>query len=164
MKGSVPAAGPTVNEEQQLSLSGEEAALIAAEATSASHALGEPLRTDATRLVEAAKSGEVPPELIGILSDIVVASLQGGRARRLYRAEGEKSLTGVLLKTPAGREMQRSLEEVNEALTALAGRSLEAVRVSMRTPGSFTVSLRSEGVAITLAMTDGVVSVESLSA
>lgn len=147
-----------------LALSEEEAELVAAEATSASYALGEPHRTEAARLAEAARSKEVPPELLGILSDIAVASLRGGRARRLYRAEGEKSLTGVLLKTPTGREMQRGLEEVNAALKALAGRRLEAVRVAMRTPGSFTVSLQSDGFAITLAIRPDAVSVDSLSA
>ena len=158
---------PTANEPtagEALTLSDEEAELVAAEAASASHVLAEPRRTDAARLADAAASRAVPPELLGILADIAVSSVRGGRARRLYRAEGEKHLTGVLLRTPAGREIQRGLSEVNTALETLAGHRLEAVRVAMRAPGNFTLRLQSEHFAITLAMTADTVSVDSLSA
>lgn len=146
-----------------LALSSEEAELLAAEALSASRVLAEPRRSEAARLAEAARSGEVPPELLGILGQIAVASLQGGRARRLYRAEGERLLVRLLLRTPAGREMQVQLDQVNKALALLADQRLEEARVTMRTPGSFTLGLRTAGFAITVAFGPDGVAVESLS-
>ena len=159
------AVAPTIDEptEHTLILSDEEADLVTAEAASASRVLAEPRRIDAVRLVDAARSRAVPPDLLEILADISLSSVRGGRARRLYRAEGEKHLTGVFLRTPAGHEMQRCLSEVNTALETLAGHRLEAMRVAMRAPGNFTLSLRSEHFAITLVMTADAVSVESLS-
>ncbi|MCL4291433.1 MAG: hypothetical protein KJ056_00170 [Acidimicrobiia bacterium] len=161
MRGAVPDLDPSAPP-GPLTLGGEEAEIVAAEAAAAARVLGEPRRADASRLAEAARSGTVPPELLGILSEVAAASLQGGRARRLYRAEGERCLTGVLLRTAAGRELRRGLDDVNVALGTLAGRRLEGVRVAMRRPGSFTVSIDCEGVAITLATTAAAVTVDSL--
>lgn len=160
MRGAVPDLDPSAPP-GPLTLGGEEAEIVAAEAAAAARVLGEPRRADAPRLAEAAP-GTVPPELLGILSEVAAASLQGGRARRLYRAEGERCLTGVLLRTAAGRELRRGLDDVNAALGTLAGRRLEGVRVAMRRPGSFTVSIDCEGVAITLATTAAAVTVDSL--
>jgi hypothetical protein len=144
---------------------GEVAAdLVAAEAASAARVLGEERGAEAIRLADAARAGEVPPELLDVLAEIVAASLKGGRARRLYRAEGEKVLNGVLAKTPAGQAMQRDLAEVNAALATLTGRPLEGVQVAMRRPGSFTVNFQSEGFSLRLAVTADGVTVDSLTA
>jgi hypothetical protein len=146
-------------------LLGEVAAdLVAAEASSAARVLGRERGAEASRLAAAARHGEVPPELLDALADIVAASLKGGRARRLYRAEGEKVLNGVLAKTPAGRAMQNDLAEVNAALSTLAGRPLEGVQVAMRRPGSYTVNLQSEGFSLRLAISADGVTVDSLTA
>jgi hypothetical protein len=147
-----------------LRLDEEEAELLAAEAQAASRVLDEPRRSQARDLAAVTAAGEVPEELVDVLGQIVMASLQGGRARRLYRAEGERVLTRLLLKTPRGQELQASLDAVNLALKALAGERLQQVRVAMRTPGNFTVSLQGERFSIVLSVRPDGVAVESLTA
>jgi hypothetical protein len=104
----------------------------------------------------------VPADLLDVFADILLASLQGGRARRLYRAEGERILTRLLMRTPRGQQMQGQLDSVNTALAELGGQRLEEARVGMRAPGHFTVTLASERFSITLAIRPDGVSVDSL--
>ncbi len=147
-----------------LELSEEEATLLAEEAQAAAGVLPEPRAARAAQLAQAARAATVPEELLDVLADILLASIQGGRARRRYRAEGERLLTGLLLRTPRGRQLQAQLDAVNTALRSLAGQRLEGVRVGMRAPGSFTVTLTAERFAITLAIRPDGVSVDSVSA
>lgn len=147
-----------------LELSAEEADIVAAEASAAAGVLEGPRRQQASDLARDAPGGEIPDSLLTTLERILLASLQGGRARQLYKAEGERILTRVLLRTPGGQRLQHDLDAVNQALRALAGRRLDQVRVAMRVPGHFTVSLQSEGVGLVLAVRPDGVAVESLTA
>jgi hypothetical protein len=147
-----------------LELSSEEADIVAAEATAAAGALEGPRREQALDLAREARSGKLPDNLLTVLERILTASLQGGRARHLYKAEGERLLTRLLLRTPGGQRLQEDLDAVNQALRSLGGRRLDEVRVAMRTPGHFTVALQTEGIGLVLVVRpDGVV-VESLTA
>lgn len=147
-----------------LELSTEEADLVAAEATAAAAMLEGPRKEQALAIAREAPGGSVPEDLLTALERILGASLQGGRARHLYKAEGERLLTRVLLRTPGGRRMQENLDAVNQALRSLGGRRLDGASVSMRAPGHFTVSLETEGVGLVLAVRPDGVTVESLTA
>lgn len=140
-----------------------EASIIAAEACAAAAVLGDIERAQAEELADAVGDGIVPDELLGILARVATASLQGGRARRLYLAEGEKVLNGVLSRTPRGREASRGIDEVNRALGAFAGKPIASVRVAQRTPGNLTLSLSTQEVGITLEFSSGTVTVKSVS-
>lgn len=135
-----------------IELDEDEASVVAAEAAAAADVLPESMRADARALAEAAPSGVVPGRLVPTLEHLATSSLTGGRARRLYRAEGEKLLNRVLSRTPRGREASAAVAEVNRALTALAGRELHGVRVTTRIPGSHTLRIEADGVTITLGM------------
>ena len=147
-----------------LELSPEEADLVAAEATAAAGVLEGPRQEQALDLAREAGRGEVPDNLLTTLERILAASLQGGRARHLYKAEGERLLTRLLLRTPGGQRLQEGLDAVNQALRSLSGRHLDQVRVAMRAPGHFTVSLQTEGVGLVLVVRPDGVAVESLTA
>ena len=147
-----------------LELSPEEADLVAAEATAAAGVLEGPRQEQALDLAREAGRGEVPDNLLTTMERILGASLQGGRARHLYQAEGERLLTRLLLRTPGGQRLQEGLDAVNQALRSLSGRHLDQVRVAMRTPGHFTVSLQTEGVGLVLVVRPDGVAVESLTA
>jgi hypothetical protein len=114
------------------------------------------------RLAEAAAAGEVPDELVPVLERVCELALSTGRARDLGRAEAERALAAVLARTPRGAELARRVEEVNRALSALAGRRLRAVRVSQRLPGRCLLRLEAEGATITLGLHPEGVGVESL--
>ncbi|HEY8489567.1 MAG TPA: hypothetical protein VIO14_01110 [Dehalococcoidia bacterium] len=121
-----------------------------------------PRRDEYQALAEAVAAGQVPADRVGTLEGVVAMLLETGRARRRHTAEGERILTDLFRRTPAGREVVRHLEDVNRALGVLAGRTLLGVTVAMRTLGHFTVSLEAEGAAITLAVRPGGVVVDSV--
>jgi len=145
-------------------LSAEEAELVGAEAAAAAGVLGGEGREQALRIAELADGQHLPEELLPSLERILTASLQGGRARKLYKAEGERALVRLLMRTPGGERLQANLDAVNRALGSLKGRRLDSVRVAMRAPGHFTISLQSEGVGLVLAVRPDSVGVESLTA
>jgi hypothetical protein len=113
-------------------------------------------------LAAAAVEGVVPPELVALLERVVAISLESGRARRRYLAEGEKVFTDLFRRTPSGQALQKSLRDVNKALEVLEGRAVEGVKVSLRTLGHIRISLETEGVSFTLAVRPSAVIVESL--
>lgn len=145
-------------------LTEEEAQLVAEEAEALGRAMREPQRSGVLRLAESARTAEVPPELVDLLEGLAVMVLQTGRARTHHRAEGERIWTDLFRRTPRGQALQVQLEDVNRALRALKGLQLESVRVEMRTLGHFTVTLRAEGIGLTLAVRADGVQVESLTA
>ncbi len=150
------------DDEDAIALDPDEASIVAAEAVAAAGVLPEGLRDDALALAEVAPSGSVPPALLETLEHLAVTSLAGGRARRLYRAEGERLLGAVLARTPGGRARRQSLDGVNRALGALGGRRLQGVRVATRVPGTHTVRIEADGVTLTLGLSGGGVTVENL--
>lgn len=139
--------------------------LIAAELAHLVEGMPDERRLPFERLFSAVATGQVEPELAPLLERVVGLALDTGRARRLYRAEGERVLTDVFRRTPGGRELVRDVEAVNRALgAALAGRAVRGVRVGMRTLGHFTVELEAEGVSLTLAVRKDGVAIESVGA
>jgi hypothetical protein len=113
-------------------------------------------------LAAAVSRGSVPRDLVPLLERVVAVALEGGRARRVYRAEGERVLTELFSRMPRGRALALHLEEVNRALRVLAGRPLHAVRVGMRTLGHYTITLEVEGATVTLAARPDSVALESV--
>lgn len=109
-----------------------------------------------------AAAGAVPSEDVPALQALLELALPTGRARSLYSAEGEKVLTGLYRRTPAGRALASQLGAVNRALTAVAGTELRGARVAMRTPGHFTVTLQTDTATLTLAVRTDSVSVASV--
>lgn len=145
-----------------IDLSDDEAVLVIAEANAAARVLPEPARADAAAIAEQAADGLVPAGLVDSLEYVLTTSLAGGRARRLYTAEGEKALAAVLARTPGGKARREALGEVNRALAALQGRELNGVTVKTRVPGSHTLAIQTDGATITLGFSTAGVTVESV--
>jgi adenylyl-sulfate kinase len=144
-------------------LDGESAELVAEEVEALARALPEPQRERARAASERLRRGEFPEDLVDVVESAVALSLQTGRARRRYAAEGERLLTQVLWRTPRGQALQSRLEATNRALQALQGRRLDGVRVAARTLGDYSLVLRAEGVAVTLSARADGVELESVS-
>lgn len=148
---------------QVLTLNDEERELVKAELTALLPALSGERRQAYQALADAVEKGTVEPDLLPLLEGLTKLALETGRARRLYRAEGERILTELFRKTPSGKELSRSLNEVNKALEILEGQTLRGIRVSMRTLGHFTVTVETDNAIITLAIRPDSVTVDSIS-
>lgn len=113
-------------------------------------------------LAGAVEAGEIPAALKNVLASVLEFSLQTGRARALYTAEGEGILTGVYRRTPSGRAAASQLAAVNEALRTLTGAPLDGARVAMRTVGHYTVTLSTAVGQVVLAVRPDGVEVHSV--
>ena len=147
---------------EPLELDSDEQELIELELASLLPALEGPRRERYQALAETVAGGTVPPDLVPQLESLLELVLQTARARKLYRAEGERILTALLRRTPRGRELTGHLNDVNTALTAITGHTLNGVRVGMRTLGHFTVTLQTDAATLTLAVRPDGLNVESV--
>lgn len=150
-------------DEASIELSSEERELVAEELEAFVPALAEgPRQATYRALQETVPGGAVPAHLLDALGSVLELALQTARARKLYRAEGEKILTGLFRRTPRGRELSAHLKRVNEALRALSGHELAGAKVRMRTLGHFTLMLETDGPTVTLAFRPDGVEVEKI--
>ena len=85
-------------------------------------------------LKTAIESLEVPADLQLRLGAIVEVALTSGRVRRLFGPGAELSLNALFLKTPRGREVAKSLAELNKALATLKGQVDRADHINAKKP------------------------------
>jgi hypothetical protein len=97
-------------------------------------------------LLTAIDQGEVPDDLVEPLQTLLEVGLESGRIRKVHTPHGEMAARRLFSRTPRGAALQSSAAEVNEALRALAGHTLEELSVGVTGPGQFSVSVgTSEG-------------------
>ena len=113
-------------------------------------------------LKTAVESGEVPADMQARLGAIVEVALTSGRVRRLFGPAAENSLNSLFIKLPRGREVAQSLAELNKALASLAGQTVELVTASQRSPGAYSLTLKTSGCQIVVRFEQAGVRVESL--
>lgn len=149
--------------EAPLELSPEERELVGEELDAFVPALQEgPRRATYQALAQTVEDGAVPPELQDALGTVLELALSTARARKLYKAEGEKILTGLFKRTPTGQALGHHLDKVNKALASLAGHELQGAKVRMRTIGHFTLMLKTDGPTVTVAVRPDGVEVEKI--
>jgi hypothetical protein len=113
-------------------------------------------------LKTAIESLEVPVDLQLRLGAIVEVALTSGRVRRLFGPAAELSLNVLFLKTPRGREVAQSLAELNKALASLRGQTVEQITSTQRSPGAYSLTLKTSGCQIVIRFEQAGVRVESL--
>jgi hypothetical protein len=99
-----------------------------------------------------ADGGVVPGAHAGELDRLLTLALQTGRVRALYGPGGEQAALRAFRKLPTGAELSQTAGEVNDALTAIAGRTLDHVAIAAVGPGSFTITFSSEGAELSIRL------------
>ncbi|MDQ3932789.1 MAG: hypothetical protein M3252_08140 [Actinomycetota bacterium] len=145
-----------------LVLDDEERELVQLELAALLPALTGERRRRYEQLGEAVTEGSIPAQSVPLLESLLELALQTARARQLYRAEGERILTGLFRRTPRGRELTELLDQVNRALVALRGSTLSRAHIAMRTLGHFTLTIETDAATITLGVRPDSVNVESV--
>jgi hypothetical protein len=115
-----------------------------------------------TALKAAVESMAVSTEHQARLGTIVEVALQSGRIRRLFGPGAELSLNALFQKTPRGREMARSLQELNGTLANLKGNTVEEVSAVARGPGSWALTVKTSECQLVIRFERDGVRVESL--
>ena len=103
-------------------------------------------------VVAAVDDGEVAEDDAAALGELLELGLQTGRVRAVYGPEGEQAALGLYRRLPQGKELSQSTTELNEALEALAGRTLERLSVHAVGPGEYGVSISAEGFELAIRL------------
>ena len=98
----------------------------------------------------AADQGEVPEDLTDRVGELVSLAVETGRARSIHGAAGVRALISVWKDTPQGREVTERAQDLNEALTALRGRTIDGVRVLPTAPGAYALTIAAGDVEVRL--------------
>jgi hypothetical protein len=98
-------------------------------------------RARLAELVAALEDGEISDSDGNALAEVLELGLQTGRIRALYGPEGEQAVLALYRRLPPGRDLTQSTRDLNKALTALQGRTVERVSVNAVGPGEYGVTL-----------------------
>jgi hypothetical protein len=103
-------------------------------------------------VVAAVDEGVVDGADADALAELLELGLSTGRVRALYGPGGEQAALGLYRRLPAGKEIAATARELNDALSALEGRTIEKVSVSAVGPGEYGVTVSTEGFEIALRL------------
>jgi hypothetical protein len=136
-----------------LTLSGEARDVALAEAqTVLAMARDDAMRERLSHLVAAVDEGEVAGDDSELLESVLELGLQAGRIRAYYGPGGEQAALTTLRRLPRGRTRTDSARDVTNALQALTGSQLGAVRIAAVAPGAFTLSIEADGVEASIRL------------
>jgi hypothetical protein len=103
-------------------------------------------------VVAALEDGEIGGDDADALAELLELGLQTGRVRSVYGPEGEQAALALFRRLPLGRELAQSTRDLNEALVALEGRTIDRVSVNAVGPGEYGVTISTEDFEIVLRL------------
>jgi hypothetical protein len=103
-------------------------------------------------LVAALEDGEVSGAEADALAELLDLGLGSGRIRSLYGPGGEQAALTLYRRLPAGRELAESATALNDALSALEGRTIEGLTVNAVGPGEYGVTIATDEVEFVLRL------------
>jgi len=134
-------------------VSGEAAEVARAEAQAVlAMVVDESRRLKLADVVAAIDDGEVDGADADALAELLELGLSTGRVRAVYGPEGEQAALGLFRRLPLGKELAETTRELNEALSALEGRTIEKISVSVVGPGEYGVTVSTEDFEIALRL------------
>jgi hypothetical protein len=134
-------------------VSGEAAEVARAEAQAVlAMVVDEGRRLKLADVVAAIDDGVVEGPDADALAELLELGLSTGRVRAVYGPEGEQAALGLFRRLPLGKELAETTRELNEALSALEGRTIEKISVSVVGPGEYGVTVSTEDFEIALRL------------
>ena len=138
---------------ESIRISGEAAEVARAEAQAVlAMVQDESRRARLADVVAAVDDGEVDGDDADALAELLELGLQTGRLRAQYGPEGEQAALALYRRLPLGRELARSASDLNDALAALAGRTLDRITVTAVGPGEYGVTISTEDYEVVLRL------------
>ena len=134
-------------------VSGEAAEVARAEAQAVlAMVQDETRRVRLADVVAAVDDGEVDGPDADALAELLELGLATGRVRALYGPDGEQAALALFRRLPLGKELTDSARDLNEALGALQGRTIEKLSVSAVGPGEYGVTISTEDFEVVLRL------------
>jgi hypothetical protein len=103
-------------------------------------------------VIAAVDGGEVEGADADALAELLELGLATGRLRAVYGPGGEQAALALFRRLPLGRELTDSARELNDALEALSGRTIDKVSVNAVGPGEYGVTISTEDFEIVLRL------------
>ena len=103
-------------------------------------------------VVAAVDGGEVEGADADALAELLELGLATGRVRAIYGPEGEQAALALFRRLPLGKELTQSARDLNEALGALEGRTIEKISVNAVGPGEYGVTISTEDYEVVLRL------------
>jgi hypothetical protein len=134
-------------------VSGEAAEVARAEAQAVlSMVQDETRRGRLADVVAAVDGGEVAGDDADALAELLELGLATGRVRAVYGPEGEQAALALFRRLPLGKELTASARDLNEALGALEGRTIDRISVNAVGPGEYGVTISTEDYEVVLRL------------
>jgi hypothetical protein len=103
-------------------------------------------------VVAAVDEGQIAGPDADALAELLELGLGTGRVRSVYGPEGEQAALALFRRLPLGRELTQSTRDLNEALGALAGRTIERIAVNAVGPGEYGVTISTTDYELVLRL------------
>lgn len=137
----------------EVQLRDEEREVALAEAQAVHALASEPgYRDQLADLIAAAGEGSLREHEAATLERVLELALQTGRIRALYGPGGEQAALRLYRRLPRGAEAGARARAVSEALSSLAGRRLDAIKVEATGPGAFAIGLAVDGADVAIRL------------
>ena len=104
---------------------------------------------------------DVPPGLGSHLSVMIESSIITGNAKR-FGAGVQQSMVALFQKTSQGKAIAESISAVNAALEKVRGHTIESVSTTLRAPGSYAMTLKTDQLQMVITLDRSGLSIESL--
>jgi len=114
------------------------------------------------RLLQAVEAAEIPDEMLEALGRVLELSIGTGRLRKIHGAHAVMAMKRIFDKTPQALAVKATVDEVNEALAALAGQTIEKLTFAPADPGGFTLLINTDQCQARLAIGPAGLQIRSL--
>jgi len=114
------------------------------------------------RLLQAIDAAEVPDEMLESLGRVLELSLGTGRLRKIHGAHAVMSIKRIFEKTPQALAVKATVDQVNQALAAFAGQTIEKLTFAPADPGGFSLLINTDQCQARLAIGPAGIQVRSL--
>jgi hypothetical protein len=104
---------------------------------------------------------DIAPALSPYLSMLIESSIITGNAKR-FGAGVQQSMVALYQKTPNGKAIAESIGAVNAAFEKLKGHAIEQVSTTLRAPGSYAMTIKTDQLQMVIILDRSGLSIESL--
>ena len=124
--------------------------------------LGEDARETYERLRLTVEAGaEIPSELAPYLGMMIESSIISGHVKR-FGAGVQQSMVALFQKLPQGKAIAESIAAINAALEKVKGHTIEQISTTLRAPGAYAMTLKTDQLQMVIIFERGGLSIESL--
>src|ERR1700676_5273846 len=104
---------------------------------------------------------DIPTDLGPYLSMMIESSILTGNAKR-FGAGIQQSMVALFQKTLQGKSIAESISAINAALEKVKGHGIEQASITLRAPGSYALTLKTDQMMMVIIFDRAGLSIESL--